>query len=213
MDPYLTHYWPFTNGQMNDVVGTANMTQGALTKFTTDRFGNPSAALNLNGGWAQVPAGVYFNSPQITVTVWVYPLTVGSWARIFDFGNGAPSDNILFSFDSASSLPYIPALAIYQGSGGIKWRAFSSAQLAIGQWQFLAMTFDGKNEIIYINGIQVALNTVSPSYTLPTLTRRKNYIGQANWVRNGYSSSYIDDLRFYSIALTQSQIQNVMNIS
>ena len=32
---------------MRDIIGSANMTQGALTTFTTDRFGNPNAALNL----------------------------------------------------------------------------------------------------------------------------------------------------------------------
>ena len=68
---------------MTDVVGSANMTQGSLTTFTFDRFGNPNAALNLNGGYTQVPAGVYFNTPGITVTVWVYPLSVGLWAKVF----------------------------------------------------------------------------------------------------------------------------------
>ena len=34
------------------------MKQGALTSFTSDRFGNANSALALNGGWAQVPSGV-----------------------------------------------------------------------------------------------------------------------------------------------------------
>ena len=43
---------------MLDQIGSAHMTQGALTSFTSDRFGNANSALALNGGWAQVPSGV-----------------------------------------------------------------------------------------------------------------------------------------------------------
>ena len=59
----MTHYWPITNGGMLDQIGLAHMKQGALTSLTLDRFGNPNSALALNGGWTQVPSGVYFNTP------------------------------------------------------------------------------------------------------------------------------------------------------
>jgi hypothetical protein len=67
IDAYLTHYWPFTNGRMNDIIGNAHMTQGAFTIFVSDRFGNSNSALNLNGGWTQVPSGIYFDAPQFTI--------------------------------------------------------------------------------------------------------------------------------------------------
>ena len=83
---------------MNDEIGTAHMTQGSLNLFVSDRFGNANSALALNGRWTQVPSGVYFDSPEFTISVWVYPQQVGSHARIIDFGNGQASDNILFLF-------------------------------------------------------------------------------------------------------------------
>ena len=70
---YLTHYWPIESGSMNDVKGAADMSQGNATSYTSDRFGNANSALALNGGWTQVPSGIYFNSPQFTITAWVYP--------------------------------------------------------------------------------------------------------------------------------------------
>ena len=75
LDDNLTHYWPITYCNMNDLIGNAHMSQGANTTFVSDRFGNENSALNLNGGWTQVPPGIYFNSPQITITAWVYPQT------------------------------------------------------------------------------------------------------------------------------------------
>ena len=86
-DAYLTHHWPFDNGQLTDVVGGATLTQGSpSTVFIADRFGNPNCALNLNNGFANVPSTYfYFNTPQYSVSVWVKPdSAVGQWARLFE---------------------------------------------------------------------------------------------------------------------------------
>jgi len=56
---------------MFDVIDVAHMTQGSSTYFTTDRFGNANAALALNGGWTQVPSGIYFDTPEFTISVWI----------------------------------------------------------------------------------------------------------------------------------------------
>ena len=71
---------------MDAEVGNEDMLQGNLTNFVPDRFGCANSALNLNGeGWTQVPSGVYFNTPEFTITVWIYPqqnIQNGSWASI-----------------------------------------------------------------------------------------------------------------------------------
>jgi hypothetical protein len=68
---YLTHYWPIENGTMKDVIASKDMTQGNATYFTSDRFGNENASLALNGGWTQVPPGIYFDTQEFTISVWV----------------------------------------------------------------------------------------------------------------------------------------------
>jgi hypothetical protein len=207
----LTHYWPIENGQMIDVIGGANMQQGsggASILFVNDRFGNANAALGLNGGYTQVPTGVYFNSPMFTVSVWIYPQTVGAFARIIDFGNGI-SDNFIFAQASATGMN--PFIQVFQNT---TWKSdtYSSVYLTAGQWQFLTATYDGSTWKIFINGILVASSSIS--YILPTLTRENNYIGKsANSPplgADGYSFSYLDDLRFYNISLSQSQIIDLM---
>ena len=206
-DTYLTNYWPICVGTMNDVIGAANMQQGSgTTSFVADRFGNPNSALALNGGWTSVPPGIYFNSVQFTITVWVYPLSVGSSARVIDFGNGAAGDNILLSLDAGGNL--IPYFGIYVG-GNMLSQPASTQALALNQWQFLAASFDGSMLKIYINGAITTSATVS--YTsLTALTRANNFIGKSNWA-NGYSSSYLDDLRFYRTSLSQTQLLNLMS--
>ena len=202
----LTNYWPIINSQMNDYVGCADMTQGSLTTFSSDRFGNLNASLNLNGGWNQVPSGIYFNSPQFTITVWIYPSQVGANAKILDFGNGASLYNIdLSQSSSTSNSPYILFYDVSTNLGA----AISSIALTLNQWQFLAVSFDGSLLSIYLNGILTQNQTIV--YTLPTLVRTNNYIGKSPWSVDGYSYSYLDDLRFYNISLTQSQINDLIN--
>jgi hypothetical protein len=187
---------------MKDKIGGADMTQGSLTTFAADRFGNPNAALNLNGGWTRLPSGVYFNTPAFSISVWVYPINVtSSTARIIDFGNGESADNILFTIKKY--------YAIY--SGAINKIASSTSQnVLLHQWQFLALTFNGTHGNVYMNGSLADSKAIS-LFTLSTLTRTNCYIGKSGWPNDGVSSSYLDDLRFYNVSLTQTEIANLMN--
>ena len=46
---------------------------------------------------------------------------------------------------------------------------------------------------------------------MKTLTRSNCFIGKGNWPTDGFSSSFVDDLRFYNKSLTQTEIQQLMN--
>ena len=196
-DQYLTHYWPILNGTMLDTIGDSHMIQGNLTSFASDRFGNANSALALNGGWTQVPNGIYFDSPEFTISVWVYPKSVGLVARVIDFGNGT-NDNVVLALK-----PYINIC-----SGSFCFAAHSSQLIITNAWQFLAFTYTGVDVSIYLNGKLVVSSKYT--YVLPKLTRTNCYIGKSNWAGEGYSSSYIDDLRFYNKSLNQKELISLM---
>ena len=48
----------------------------------------------LNSGYVTAPPGVYFNG-DFSVSVWIKPINLGSWQRVFDFGNGPANNNVL----------------------------------------------------------------------------------------------------------------------
>ena len=177
---------------MFDTVGVAHMLQGTGTLFTTDRFGVINSALNLNGGFTYVPAGIYFNSPQFTISAWVYPLQVGTWSRLIDFGNGYPSNNIIITLDQG--LNQKPVFELVQGTTTPVGFPISSISLVSNQWQLLTCTYDGTTQNVYINGVLTA--NVLLTYIMPSISRANNYIGKSNCIENGFSFSYIDDLRF-----------------
>ena len=191
---------------MLDEIGSAHMSQGALTNFTFDRFNCPNSSLALNGGWAKVPSGIYFDSSEFTISVWVYPKHVGSYARVLDFGSGPNSDNIIFSLSDRDTIK--PYIALLYGSN---WNVFASSatNLSLNQWQFLVATFNGSTSSIYLNG-PLTIQLIQP-FSLSTLPRANCYVGKSNWPSDGYSYSYLDELRFYNKSLTQTEIVSLMN--
>jgi hypothetical protein len=206
IDQFLTHYWPLSCGQMTDKIGGADMTQGSSTTFTTDRFGMQNSALNLSGGWTQVPAGIYFNTVEFSISAWVYPQQVGSNARLFDFGNGQ-DNNILVQISDL--LTKQPVFAILTGPTLMVY-VVSSLKITENTWQFLAFTFNGNSTFMYLNG-QLAANLTFPILTMSAMSRSYCYFGKSAWSADGYSGSSIDDLRFYNVSLTQSEVIQLMN--
>jgi hypothetical protein len=209
-DQYLTHYWPIENGAMVDEIGSAHMTQGSLTSFTDDSFACPNSALALNGGWTQVPTGIYFDTPEFTISAWVYPMNIGSYCRLIDFGNGPELDNIILRLDSGSTTA-VPALKMYNGNLHLG-TAQSTRVLKNFTWNLLTATFDGSQMLLYING--TLRGRYNSSFSLPSITRAECNIGKG-YTGGSYdfSRSFIDDLRFYNKSLTQSEILELMNFN
>jgi hypothetical protein len=193
---------------MTDQIGSAHMTQGSLTTFVPDRFGHPNSALNLNGGWTQVPAGNYFNSPAFTISAWVYPQQVGLYARVIDFGDGPGPENVILAIATENATtPLVEIISL----NNIVTKTVSTQSLVLNAWQFLTATFDGINSRLYINGTLTKSDSLSSSFSMPIVTRPNCFIGKSPWAADGVSFSYIDSLRFYNISLTQSQIIELMN--
>jgi hypothetical protein len=190
---------------MTDHKGLADMTSlSSLITFTSDRYGTSNSALALNGEGTQLPGGIYFNSPEISISLWIYPQNVNAWSRIIDFGNGPDSNNVVFVLSAGGS--YMPQFDIFSASNWII-QATSSQPVTMNQWQFLVATFDGQTAKIYLNGI---LTSSYPySFVMPTLQRSICYIGKSEWGDLG-SSSFIDDLRFFNKSLMQVDIFELM---
>ncbi len=77
-DIYLTHHWPICDGKLGDTVGGSfyDMKQETLFStptFTLDRFSNANSGLALNFAYASVSPGVYFDTTEFTISVWVNP--------------------------------------------------------------------------------------------------------------------------------------------
>jgi hypothetical protein len=209
-DPCLINYWPIFDGNMSDLIGTAHMSQGSLTLFTSDRFGNVNSALALNGGFTQVPAGNYLSMPQFSVAAWVYPSQVGTWARIFDFGTSGSTLTNSIHLCLTSNKLNSPAFVIYDQTPKIIGFSQSKMSLEQNKWNFITMTYNGSQLSLFINGTLVNSTQVIASL-MPKVQRASNFFGKSHYPTDGVSWSYLDEIRFYNISLTQPQIIDLMN--
>ena len=205
----LMNYWSFSNNY-DDPIGKANLYNGVNHTLTMDRFGNPNSALNLVNGFLQVPPGVYF-SGKFTFTAWVYMRSFGKNSRLFDFGNGAPMNNVFFAM--CNSVDLLPYLNVYSGTLNqdmVLPRDMQVAKLNLfyKDWSHLAVQFDGGSFLFYLNGVLTGKRTGAMGP--PNVNRTLNYFGKSNWVANSNVNAIFDEIRIFNRVLSQSEIFELM---
>jgi hypothetical protein len=146
----------------------------------------------------------------LSFAFWYKSNTSGTWGRIFDFGTGAGSDNILCSPAANDGVGLNRfGFSCYYGSTGSNfylndinyndntWRhvVWTLSYVAAGS---LTSTWN-----IYING--VFKTTTTSYYPNTAVSRTLSYIGRSNWVSDSYYNGNIDDFRIYNATLTASQ--------
>ena len=170
----------------------------------TDHRGDPNGGfINLNAGYATLPAANYVIG-NFSIAVWVYPGTTNANStRIVEFGNGTPSNNIILYLCENNATDYYPAFYVYKSTSYAFVR--SSVSLKTSKWSHIVATFTSASQMnIYINGVLAGTSTVS--FTLPTVTRSYNYLGSSKWGETP-SYAFIDDIRIYGInSLSQSDV-------
>lgn len=211
----LINYWPI-NDDLRDYIGSADMEPGSDlvanggVGFGPDRFGNPTGAINLNTGYYTVPPGVYFNG-SFSVLAWVKIKVFTSWSRLFDFGNGSFSYNVVGSYSDGTSGS--PVGEIY--SGGM-YEVHFSTSLSLDAWNHLAFVYNNSQNVGtfsgYINGV---LSTSSYNNIPPpsNVVRMNCYIGRSNMAGNPDANAYFDEIKIYNRALNASEVNYDMTVS
>ena len=199
----MVNHWPIQNNTL-DIKGNAHLYNGVNVPFTTDR--NEKSAIRLTYGYYQVPAGVYF-SGDFTISVWIRLNKLVNWARIIDFGNGAPSNNIILASSNVASGQ--PILILYNNTS-TNTRVATGSSLKIGNWTHIAFTLNGSIGKIYMNGTFAAL---TPFLRPINISRSLNYVGKSNWATNENLNADLDDLMIFNRSLSESEINELMGLS
>jgi len=212
--PALLNSWSF-NGDYNDSVGGANLKNGLNYGLTSDRFGNPNSALNLNYGYMSIPPGIYFNG-TFTITAWVYVknrVNLNDWLTIVYFGTGYNDwTNSVFTVFNGGDNNYILKSAgpanpqINDPNGNLIRQRFS-----IGVWMHTAFTLDSNLQAKnYINGIQSNLIDLPKSFP-QSMNRPNSYIGKSDLVFSpplSNANAIYDDIKIYLGAMDSASVMN-----
>ena len=198
----MVNFWPFNNNFF-DMVSQAYLYDPVSVSFTTDRLNTPGAALNLNRGYISAPPGIYFKG-DYTISAW-FKVASNAGAILIDFAGPNHVNEVAVGISFGNGISYDLNTDANNGNFG---QVFSATAITLNKWQFLAVTLNGTQCSIYLDGVLTKTgNAVSPS----NVTRSFNYIGRSNWPSYAGTTAAIDDLKFFNRALTQSELMLVMN--
>ena len=134
----------------------------------------------------------------------------GQWARVFDFGNGQESDNILIS--TKGTIDGI-TFQVYQGNYLMNGGQYTlPGPYNDNVWRHVSWALSPYGNgyctwFIYINGM-IVQQLQSMRYP-NSLVRSYNYIGKSNWDRDPYFSGAISDFRLYYRVVSAAEVSTV----
>ncbi|MEY3289434.1 MAG: hypothetical protein RLZZ419_1676, partial [Pseudomonadota bacterium] len=181
-----------------DASGNGNY--GIIKQAVSIPNGHSGKALKFDGvnDWVTVNDSFSLDvSTGITLEAWIYP-TVSMNSRrtlIMKEQTGQRVYTLYANTDSNQ-----PALDSWI-NGGEKL-LIGGTLLSPNQWWHVVGTYDGQNQILYVNGQQVAIKPQSG--TIPTSTGALRIGGNNIW--GEYFQGYIDEVRIYNRALTAAEV-------
>jgi hypothetical protein len=172
--------------------------------FTAGRHGQ---AVQLNGAtdWLQVSPRLG-DSADFSFTGWVLWQGGGNWQRIFDCGD-IENERYLFLSPNVGSSTMRFTIT---DAGWNSEQRINVAALPVGVWTHVAVTIGGSTGKLFVNGLPVATNT-SMTFNPGDLGTKYNYLGKSRFAADPLFNGRLDDLRFFSSALTDAQVLAIYN--
>ncbi|KQN98984.1 S-layer homology domain-containing protein [Paenibacillus sp. Leaf72] len=173
--------------------------------FTAD--GKINGAIDLFGtdGYVKLPDGLLSSTHDMTIATWVKADSLGTWARVFDFGTST-TNWMFLTLKNHAGVAHFAALPQGNGENALAGPAFPASS----SWQHVAVVISGNTYTMFINGIQVA--TVSNMQNDPSELgfTTNNYIGKSQFAADPYFDGKIDDFRIYDRALSSSELVSLV---
>lgn len=198
----LVCYWPF-DGDAKDYSGNGNHGVTHGTNLTTDRKENHNFAYYFNGSsWIEIANNSSLNVNEITISAWIKPsewFTNSAEQRFISIiQKGLKINQYDFQFEDSGLVHLDYANGLYANCSGI----------SIGQWQFVAITYDGQQLKAYRNGSVIASKNIKGTLLSgnDSLLIGKDPVGKLE-----YLIGALDEIAVYNRALSSSEITALYN--
>ncbi len=139
-----------------------------------------------------------------TIAAWVKWNGGGAQQRVFDFGTDTTNYFFLTPMASSGKMRF----AITTTSNGGEQQIEATTAMPTGSWCHVAITLDGKQGLLYLNGNQVGINTnltIRPWQTLA----KNNYLGKSQWPADPFFNGEIGSFRIFGRALSGAEIKDL----
>jgi hypothetical protein len=203
--PGLVAAYGFNEGSGTTTADASGASQtgtisGGATWTTAGKNGN---ALSFDGvnDMVTVANTAALNATRTTVMAWLRPTALGGWRSAVMKETATGLAYALYADNSASRPAGFVNLGATDRTGA------GTAALPLNVWSHVAMTFDGSNIRLYVNGVLV--RTAAFAGNIVTSTQAVRIGGNAIW--GEWFAGMIDDVRIYNRALTLAEVQSMMN--
>jgi len=200
----LVGHWTFDDNLFLDHSGLGNHAKQPVAHGPGLNGVGASAAFD-GSSYMEVPHSEHFASQDFCVTFWLYLLgdSTGEWRPIIHKGARDQERTPTFFLEPQNrGLEFFVSTTDTSQPAGE--RLWSNTFVPLRRWTHVAGCAEGRNLRLFINGILDAENTTIGT---PILNQGSMYVGGDLWRTNGGAQSYLDELRYYSRALTTDEIQ------
>jgi hypothetical protein len=137
-----------------------------------------------------------------SASVWAYTSSTANWAKYFDFGNGAASDNILLTrVGRTNDL----AFTVYRG--GSAQTVTAPNVITLNSWQYFSVSVNSAGVAnLFVNGALVASNT-NANFVPNNVSRAYDFVGLSNWTGDAIFQGQMGDLSIWNKPLSADEIR------
>ena len=205
----LIAHWRFDEGSGQEAYDSTGFSTPAEifdgVSWVEGMGGQWGKALNFDGSsLAYLKAGSFRIEGGMSFSAWVYKENLGIYQRVFDFGNGADSQNLILSNRWKSS--------------EVEWsvrRGANNQNLVVtnfwtlNEWQHVVGSVNESGIMkVYRNG---ELKGSKLGHIPTSTTRTSHLIGRSNRGSDDYFYGMMDDLRVYDRAITADEVISIYN--
>ena len=192
----LVAWFPF-NGNAYDYSGNNNHLTNYGASLTNDRFNNYNSAYNVQSYSGLRKSTPISNGVNVTYSFWIYATSGGT--------------NIIAETNPLATAGFhvlIQNYVLKVCTQGVSYNA-TNATSSIGQnsWYFVAITKQGSQFKLYINGILTSQGTSNAN----SFDANTYFFISAGVSNSGGFSANIDDVGIWNRALTQTEISGLYN--
>jgi hypothetical protein len=209
----MISWWP-GDGNANDVVGSNSGTIVGGVSFAAGEVGQ---AFSFNGTIQYVDVGLLNLPSTFTVDAWINPNSFPNYPDIINKDDGGSSRSYFFQIEAAGTL----AASVRNTFGGFTQYRTSLPVITAGQWQHVALTYDGGAGIgqkmkLYVNGISYPTSVIGPvccpgAYDLGGTPESDGLSTKIGAFANGTQAlnGLIDEVEVFNRVLAAPEIQAI----
>jgi len=210
----LVSYWKLdeSSGDASDSVGSNTLTNNNSTAFATGKINNGADFESGSSNYLSSASASFDISDALTISGWINPESTpgsGTWRGIVSkYTSSFGLNSYLFWYYNNGGTPQINASI--SGDGSTLKTTSYNVTLTTGTWYHVAMVYIPSVSItLYLNGVQVAINTTSIPASIDVNTGIDLLVGTGE--ATNYFDGMIDEVGIWSRALTADEVTSLYN--